>query len=122
MAFEEETRKEIGGGGDEDVAMEYGKDEWFRERTEVVEASKKLQERRLQWYGHVMRRGEGHVLREMMNLQVSGKRPRGRPRRWWKDCIADDLRENQLRPDDARDRIEWRRRVRNSDPYQLGIS
>ena len=38
---------------------------------------KKVTERRLNWYGHVMRRGEEHILR---------KRKRGRPKLRWKDA------------------------------------
>ena len=34
-----------------------------------------LRRRRLQWYGHVKKRGEGEPLREIMDLAVGGMRP-----------------------------------------------
>ena len=61
MGSEESTREEVGCGGNEDVNM----DEWritkldrirneiIRGATKVGEISKKEQECRLKWYGHV---------------------------------------------------------------------
>ena len=46
---------------------------------------KKMTEKRLKWYGHVKRRGEGHVLRRMLGAQVPGKRWRKRHKTTWKD-------------------------------------
>ena len=42
------------------------------------EITKKVQERRLKWYGHVMRR-------RVMDIKVQGRRKRGRPKRRWLD-------------------------------------
>ena len=42
------------------------------------EITKKVQERRLKWYGHVMRREEDYVGRRAMGLEVQGLRKRGR--------------------------------------------
>ena len=78
--------------------------------------SKKVQERRLQWYGHVMRRDETYVGRRMMELEVQGRRGRGRPKRRWMDCMREDMREKQLAEEDVHDRTRWRRAVRNIDP------
>ena len=82
----------------------------------VIEISKKMQEMRLQWFGHVMRRHEDYVGKRVMNMEVDGRRRRGRPKFRWKDRIHEDLREKGLNEDDAQDRIRWRRLVRNSDP------
>ena len=39
----------------------------------------------VRWYGHVLRRDDNSVLRVALNLEVSGKRKRGRPgRSRWK--------------------------------------
>ena len=35
----------------------------------------------VRWYGHVLRRDDDSVLRVALNLEVNGKRKRGRPRR-----------------------------------------
>ena len=38
----------------------------------------------VRWYGHVLRRDEGHVLRKALESEVRGKRKRGRPKKTWK--------------------------------------
>ena len=40
-----------------------------------------VQERRLKWYGHVMRREEHYVGRRALVMKVHGRRKRGRPKR-----------------------------------------
>ena len=47
----------------------------------MEEIAKKVQERRLKWYGHVMRREENYVGRRAMEMEVQGRRKRGRLRR-----------------------------------------
>ena len=47
----------------------------------MKEITKKVQERRLKWYGHVMRREEHYVGRRVMEMKVQGRRKRGRPKR-----------------------------------------
>ena len=96
--------------------MDKIRNERIRGTTKVVEISKKVQERRLQWYGHVMRRDETYVGRRVMEGEVQGRRRRGRPKRRWMDCVREDLREKQLSEDDAYDRAGWRRAVKNIDP------
>ena len=54
--------------------------ERIRGSTKVVEITKKVQERRLKWYGHVMRRKEHYVGRRAMVTKVQGRRKRGRPK------------------------------------------
>ncbi len=49
--------------------------------TKVEEITKKVQERRLKWYGHVTRREEHYVGRKVMEMKVQGRRKRGRLRR-----------------------------------------
>ena len=67
MSVGEGTGKEIGG-----------------RRTKVGGGiTKKVQERRLKWYGHVMRRGEHYVGRRAIEMKVQGRRKRGRPNIIW---------------------------------------
>ena len=70
---------------------------------------KKIQERRLQWYGHVKRREEKYVGRREMEMEVPGRRGRGRPKQRWMDNVKEDMRDKQLSEDG------WRT-VRNIDP------
>ena len=66
----------------------------IRGTVKVAELSKKVQEARLRWYGHLLRRDMEVVERRMMDMEVQGRR--GRPKTMWKDCIAADVREKQL--------------------------
>ena len=46
----------------------------IRGTSKVEEISKKVQERRLKWYGHVKRREEHYVGRRAMEMKVQGSR------------------------------------------------
>ena len=88
----------------------------IRGTVKVTEISKKAQEARLRWYGHILRREAESVERVVMDMEVQGSRGRGRPKTRWKDCIAKDLRERGLDVDAAQDRTHWRQLIKNSDP------
>ena len=36
------------------------------------------------WYGHVLRREDGHVLRRGMEIEVDGQRKKGKPKKGMK--------------------------------------
>ena len=55
--------------------------ERVRRTTKVGEISKKVEETKSKSYGHVMRREEHRVVRRVMEMEVQGRRKRGRPRR-----------------------------------------
>ena len=38
----------------------------------------------MRWYGYVLRRDDGHVLRKPLEFEVKGKRKRGQPKKMWK--------------------------------------
>ena len=92
------------------------RNERIRGTTKVGEITKKVQERRLKWYGHVMRREEHYVGRRAMVMQVQGRRKRGRPKRRWLDKVKDDIKEKGLSADDVYDRATWRRMSSYIDP------
>ena len=92
------------------------RNENIRGTVKVAEASKKIQEARLRWYGHVMRRDGDYVGRRVMEMEVPGRRRRGRPKKRWRDCIGEDMREKNLNEDTVHDIIRWRRLTINSDP------
>ena len=72
----------------------------------VGEISKKVQESRWKWYGHILRREDEYVGKRVMAMEVPGKRRRGRPKRRWLDSIRNDLSERELSRDDAQDRAK----------------
>ena len=53
----------------------------------VVQASKKITEKRLKWYGHVR---SIIIVRRMLDVDIPGKRRRGRPNLRWKDACKRD--------------------------------
>jgi len=57
----------------------------LRERLGVDEIALVLQQNRLRWYGHVLRKDD-----DDMEYEVEGSRPRGRPKRTWKEVVRED--------------------------------
>ena len=96
--------------------MDRIRNERIRGTTKVGEISKKVQESRLKWYGHVSRREDEYVGKRVLGMEVPGKRRRGRPKRRWMDNIRNDLSERGLSEEDAQDRSRWRRLTRHIDP------
>ena len=82
----------------------------------MVEASTKAQDKRLQWFGHVRRRESEYVGLRTMEMEVTGRRKRGRPRLRWRDRLRADMNKRQMEEDQAINRNEWRRLARTNDP------
>ena len=75
--------------------LERIRNEKIRGTTKVGEISKKVQESRLKWYGHVLRREDEYVGKRVMAMEVPGERRRGRPkRRGWIASGTNFQREN----------------------------
>ena len=92
------------------------RNERIRGTTKVGEIFKKVQESRLKWYGHVLRRQDEYVGKIVMGMEVPGERRRGRPKWDWLDSIRNDLTERELSREDAQDRPRCRRLTRHIDP------
>ena len=60
--------------------MDRIRNERMRGTTKAGEISKKVQESRLKWYGHVLGREDEYVGKRMVVMEVPGKRRRGRPK------------------------------------------
>jgi len=96
--------------------MDCIRNNYIRGSLKVTEISKNVQESRLRWYGHLLRRNEDHVGRQAMEMEIEGNRPRGRPKTRWKDVVQKDMREKHLDEAEALDRTLWRSLIRNGDP------
>ena len=86
----------------------------------------KARESRLKWFGHVHRREQESNLRQVMDMEIPGRRPRGRPRGRWRDLVDWDMRELRVVPEDADDRRplpgirrEKRRKEKNGRTLRL---
>ena len=79
-------------------------------------------QKRISWHGHVMRRDDTNVAKELTTMKVGGKRPRGRPRLMWRDRVRSDLRQHQLDPKLAQNREAWRKAVMAIGPGSANVS
>ena len=75
-----------------------------RKELGVGSIKSKARESRLRWFGHVHLRKQESNLRQVMDLEIPGRRPRGRPRGRWRDLVDGDMRELRVVPEDADDR------------------
>jgi len=57
----------------------------LRDRLDINGIALVLQQNRLRWYGHVLRKDDDWV-KKCMEYEVEGPRPRGRPKRTWRGC------------------------------------
>jgi len=89
--------------------------EVIRSKMKATEVSKKIQERRLQWFGHVERRDELYVGKKIDRIVVMGKRGRGRPKKKWSNCVNEDLKEKNLTGREVHNRSIWKQLSRNTD-------
>jgi len=58
----------------------------LRERPGIDDIALVLQQNRLRWYGHVLRKEDDDWVKECMEHEVEGPSPRGRPKRTWRGC------------------------------------
>ncbi|VDO84305.1 unnamed protein product [Heligmosomoides polygyrus] len=82
----------------------------------VAPIADKMREARLRWYGHVLRGKEDSVRKIGLNFEVTGKRPRGRPKqRWAGRCRADSGQDARSSLTMVRPRSAWKGRERLQD-------
>jgi hypothetical protein len=80
-----------------------------------------LQQQRLRWYGHVMRKNDSEWVKKIYNdWEVDGSRGRGRPKNTWDATIKGDLHHLQLSPADTQDRDNWRQSIRHRATQRSG--
>ena len=61
----------------------------------------------VRWYGHVLRREDGHVLRRALDFEAEGQRKKGRPKRTWKKQVEEESMKVGLRRKDALCQSKW---------------
>jgi len=47
-----------------------------------------LQQKRLRWYGHVLRKKDNDWMKKSMEYEVEGARPRGRQQKTWSEIVG----------------------------------
>lgn len=71
-----------------------------------------IMQRRLRWYGHVMRMDVNFWQHKIMNFNVEGATPRGRPKLHWSDNIKQNLKTLKINHSLAADRAAWRQKIK----------
>jgi len=52
-------------------------------------------------------------VKKYMEYEVEGARPRGRPKKTWREIVEKDCRAHKLNRDDAMDRNRWRKEIKD---------
>ena len=84
----------------------------LRERLGVDDIALILQQNRLRWYGHVLRKDDDDCVKQCMEYEVEGSRPRGRPNRTRKEVVREDCQARKLNKEDAVDCCKWRKVIK----------
>ena len=64
--------------------------------------------------GHVLRKDDDHWVKKCMEHEVEGSRPRGRPKKTWKEVVREDCQARKLNKEDAMDRCKWRKMIKEA--------
>ena len=89
--------------------------EGIRKRLNVMPIVDQVTKRRLSWYGHIKRRKPEYMTRTVLDMEIPGKRPRGRPRIRWMDNIRRDMRLHGLDESMTEDSKVWSTMVAKVD-------
>ena len=88
------------------------RNEYIKSTVKVERLGLKMREGRLRWYGHVMRKDQEYVGRKGIQMELPGKRRRGRPKRRFVDVVKEDMGEVDAKETDVEDRKAWRMMIR----------
>jgi len=84
----------------------------FKERLGIDDIISILQQNRLRWYGHVLQKEDTDWVKKCMEYEVEGPRPRGRPKRTWREVVQKHCQARNLNKEDAMDRGRWKKMMK----------
>jgi len=61
----------------------------------------------------VFQKEDNDWVEKCMEYEVEGARPRGRPKKTWREIVEKDCQAHKLNKDDAVDRKRWRKQIRD---------
>ncbi|KAK3519181.1 hypothetical protein QTP70_022146, partial [Hemibagrus guttatus] len=82
------------------------RNEYIRGTAHFGRLGDKVREARLRWFGHVQRRESEYIGRRMLDMELPGRRQRGRPKRRYMDGINEDMKLVGASVEDAEDRLQ----------------
>jgi len=59
----------------------------------------------------VLRKEDNDWVKKCMEYEVEGGRPRGRPKKTWREIVGKDCQARKLNREDAMDRDRWRKQI-----------
>jgi len=80
----------------------------LRERLGIDDIILILQQNKLQWYEHVLQKDTDWV-KKCIKYEVEGSRPRGRPKRTWREVVQKNCQACNLNREDAIDHSRWKK-------------
>ncbi|KAM2298110.1 hypothetical protein ACFXTI_000109 [Malus domestica] len=93
------------------------RNEDIRGKVGVAKIEGKMRENQLRWFGHVQRRPiDAPVRRYDYEIEVQGRRGKGRPRKTLEETLRKDLELLDLMEDMIQNRAQWRSRIHVADP------
>jgi len=84
----------------------------LRERLGIDDIILILQQNRLRWCGHVLRKEDTDWVKKCMEYEVEGSWPRGRPKRTWKEVVQKDCQACSVNREDVMDRGKWKKLIK----------
>jgi len=84
----------------------------LRERLGIGDIILILQQNRLRWYGHVLRKEDTDWVEKCMEYEVEGSRPRSRPKTTWREVVRKDCQARNFNRKDAMDRSRWKKLIK----------
>ena len=84
----------------------------LRERLGIDDIILILQQNRLRWYGIVLRKEDTDWVKKCMEYEMEGSRPRGRPKRIWREVVQNDCQARNLNGEDAMDCSRWKKLIK----------
>ena len=87
------------------------RNEDIRKEAHVKPVESFLENKRLKWFGHCLKRERNHICAKSMKLEVAGRRSRDRPKKRWWDNIQGDMKKYQLTEHMAQDRKYWMTKI-----------
>jgi len=61
----------------------------------------------------VLRKEDDDWVKKCMEYEVEGPRPKGRPKRTWREVVKEDCLSRKLNKEDAVDRSKWRKLIKD---------
>jgi len=84
----------------------------LRERLGIEDIILILQQNRLRWYGHVLRKEDTNWVKKCTEYEVEGSTPRGRPKRMWREVVQKHCQARNLNREDAMNHSRWKKLIK----------